>query len=403
METLIIKNPFKTGFLSSFVMAPNALPFTDKEIIYYDHELSRFEQVFLNPEIEKNLISKNELLASFAISKAELSSLTLPEAQEVYNLIISNSDYDFIGDKLKKGKKLTQKDYDKLEFFNIAKTFRFYNQSNITFQDINSGLILEIHQRLTQGLDIFKQYLPDFTVYKSGRWRDNDEIRVGEYIPSPYQEIESGVIELINWLKKNQTPTGVTVFHTCLYSLHPFNNGNKRVCRVLEHLLFRQLGLNKKNLYSTSYYYHKEKPRYYKHLLYSLERKNLNHFVAFVQEAIICSMISVIKTSLEAKRSDYWNKKTTDATTKSIIRPLIKRKELQFKHLFKFIGKKMARQTFVTYLQKAVQDGIIIKKDIGRSTYYRFNTTFPEEAIIKKWLIFVKARLDFIPDEYLLV
>lgn len=403
METSNIQNPFKTSFLSSFVMAPNALPFSDKELIYYDHELSRFEQVFLNPEIEKNLISKNELLASFAISKAELSSLTWSEAQEVYNLILSNSDYDFISDKLKKGKKLTQKDYDKLEFFNIAKTFRFYNQTGITFQDLNSGLILEVHKRLTQGLDIFKQHLPDFTVYRSGQWRDNNEIRVGEYVPSSYLEIKSGVQELITWLKKNQTPTGVAVFHTCLYGLHPFNNGNKRVCRVIEHLLFRDLGLNIKNLYSTSYYYHKEKPRYYKYLLYSLERKNLNHFVSFVQEALICSMISVIKTSLEAKRSRYWHKKITDATTKSIIKPLIKRKELQFKHLFKFIGKKMARQTFVTYLQKAVQDGVILKKDIGRSTYYRLNATFPEEAIINKWLTFVKTRLDFIPDEYLLV
>lgn len=403
MKTPTIRNPFKSNFLSLLVIAPNTLPFSDNEIIDYDYELSRFEQVFLNPEIEKNLISKNELLVSFAISKAELSSLTLVEAQEVYNLILSNSDYDFIGDKLKKGKKLTQKDYDKLEFFNIAKTFRFYNQNNITFKDLNSELILKIHKKLTQGLDIFKQYLTDFTVYKSGRWRDNNEIRVGEYTPSSYLEIKSGVQELITWLKKNKTPTGVAVFHTCLYGLHPFNNGNKRVCRVLEHLLFCQLGLNKKNLYSTSYYYHKEKPRYYKNLLYSLERKNLNHFVGFVQEAIIFSMISVIKTSLEAKRTGYWSRKITDATTKNIIKPLIKRRELQFKHLFKFVDKKMARQTFVTYLQKAVNDKIITKKDIGRSTYYRLNATFPEEAVIKKWLDFVKSRLDFIPDEYLLV
>ena len=47
--------------------------------------------------------------------------------------------------------------------------------------------------------------------------------------------------------------------------------------------------INSKNLYSTSYYYHKEKDRYYKYLLYSLERKNLNHFFGnpFYQESNI--------------------------------------------------------------------------------------------------------------------
>ena len=112
MNTPTIKNLFKTPFLSSFVIIPEILPFKDQEIIQYDHELSRFEQVFLNPDIEKNLISKNELLASFAISKAELSTLTLKEAQDVYNLVITNPDYDFISLKIKNNKKLTQKDYD---------------------------------------------------------------------------------------------------------------------------------------------------------------------------------------------------------------------------------------------------------------------------------------------------
>lgn len=397
------KNLFKTPFLSSFVITYEILPFKDSEIIQYDYELSRFEQVFLNPDIEKNLISKNELLASFAISKAELSSLTLKEAQDVYDLVITNPDYDFIGAKLKSNKKLTQKDYDKLEFFNIARAFRSLNQNPFTFEGLNSKLVLFLHQTLTQGLDVFKKYLPDFTVYKSGSWRDNDIIRVGEYTPAPHEEIDTGVKELINWLKDNKTISGVTIFHTALYGLHPFNNGNKRVCRILEHVLLRQLGINQKNLYSTSYYYHTQKPRYYKYLLYSLQRKNLNHFVSFVEEAIMLSMVSVIKTSLEAKRSESLNLKTNDQTAKTILKPLIKRRELQFKHLYKAVSKKMARQTFVTNLQKAVTEGLITKKNAGRSTYYRLNTSFPEEQMIKSWISFVKQRLPYIPDTFLLL
>src|SRR3989344_5191849 len=110
MDTTILR-PFSTGFLSQFVFAPQTLPFTNKEVLSLDRELSEYEQVFLNPDIEKNLISKNELLASFAISKAEDSQLTLKEAEDVYNLVLSDPHYDFIGEKIKAKKKLAQKDH----------------------------------------------------------------------------------------------------------------------------------------------------------------------------------------------------------------------------------------------------------------------------------------------------
>lgn len=402
MNNIATKKPFAHTFLSQFLFTQKLLPFTDNEIINIDKELTEYEQVFLNPDIERNLISRNELLASFAISKAENSSLTLQEAQDVYGIILANEDYTFISDKLKASQKLTRKDYEKLEFFNIAKTFRSLNQSPIKIAALTPSLMCGIHLNLSRGLDIFAKYLSDFTVYKAGYFRDNDTIRVGTYIPAPFEGIEKGVQELIYWIKKNQSITGVALFHTALYALHPFNNGNKRVCRILEHLFFRDLGINKKNLYSTSYYYHKQKARYYKYLLYSLERRNLNHFVGFVQEALVLSMISVVKTSLEGKRAEFLDRQETDNQTKSLLRPLIKRAELQFKNLFKHSKGKIARQTFVNYLQKAVDEGIIVKREEGRATYYQFNLKAPqEEETLKSWLNFAKQRLIFIPDTIL--
>src|SRR6266567_2047911 len=274
-----IEKPFKEPFLDQLVLAPSLLPFSDKEIIELDTNLNQYEQLFLNPDIERNLISKNELLASFAISKAENSTLTLKEAQDVYDVLLNNEEYTFISDKLKAKKKLDKKDYEKLEFYNIAKAFRKYNQNPISLKDVTPEYIKELHKQLTQGLDVFNDYLDKFDVYKSGKWRDNNDIRVGTYIPAPYKDIEKGVEELLTWIKKHSTVTSVGIFHVALYALHPFNNGNKRVCRVLEHIFLRDLDINAKNLYSTSYYYHKEKERYYKYLLNSLEKRNLNHFV----------------------------------------------------------------------------------------------------------------------------
>lgn len=402
VDTTILK-PFSQPFLSQFVLSPKNLPLTNEEIMALDKELTNYEQLFLNPDIEKNLITKNELLASFAISKAENSQLTLQEAQDVYNLLLSEPDYDFIGKKLKTKKRLTQKDHDQLEFFNIAKTFRSLNQAEFLIKNLTPEKILELHQHLTQGLDIFEKYLTDFDLYRSGRWRNNNEIRVGNYTPAPFEEIEPGVNELINWLTRNQTITGIAIFHTALYGLHPFNNGNKRVCRILEHLLLRSLGLNNKNLYSTSYYYHQQKQRYYKYLLYSLERKNLNHFVSFVLEALVLSIIDVVKTSFETKRSEFLNRQELDGQMKLALKPLLKQGEIQFKNLARITRDKMARQTLITYLQKAEKQKIILKRELGKTTYYSLNFITPEKETLQKWLAFAKERLTYIPDDIRLI
>lgn len=403
MTDTTILRPFSAAFISDFVWTPQTLPLTSEEILSLDKELSVYEQVFLNPDIEKNLISKNELLASFAISKAEDSELTLQEAQDVYNLILSDPNYDYIAEKLKTKEKLTHKDYDKLEFFNIAKTFRNLNQEQFSIHDLNPLKIRELHRDLTAGLDIFKQYLSDFTVYRSGLWRDNDKIRVGSYIPAPHTEIEKGVFELISWLRENQTITGIAAFHTALYGLHPFNNGNKRICRILEHILLRSLGINNKNLYSTSYYYHKQKARYYKYLLYSLERKNLNHFVAFVQEAIVLSIVDVVKTSLEAKRQEFIGRQELEGQMDIVLKPLIKQSEVQFKNLARITAGKIARQTLVTYLSRAVDKNILHKREAGRVTYYGLSFEAPEIETLQKWLTFAKQRLAYIPDDIKLI
>lgn len=402
MKVNKVQNLFKHPFLSRFVFIPTLLPFRDSEVIKFDEELSKYEHFFLNPDIEKSLIAKNELLASFAISKAESSQLTLAEAHDVYDFVINNKDYDFVRIKLKEKKPLTQKDYEKLEFFNIAKTFRKVNQNSLSIDNLTVDLIKDIHKQLTQGLDVFTN-LSDFNVYKAGRWRDNDTIRVGEYIPASYQLIEEGVIELIAFLKKNKSITSIAIFHTALYALHPFSNGNKRVCRILEHVLLRSLGINCKNLFSTSYYYHKQKPRYYKYLFYSIERKNLNHFVSFVLEAIVLSIISVVKTSLEVKRDEFIDSQTTNSQTKTILKPLIKQEEMQFKNLFKHVKRKMARQTFVTYLSKATEDKIVTKRKEGRTTYYSLDLKTTEETTLRNWLQFVQKRLSFIPDDIRLI
>ncbi len=400
---LSISKYFQTPFLSNFTLTSSILPFTDQELTKIDHELSEYERIYLDPDIEKHLYRRNELMASFAISKAENSELTLVEAQKVYDLVLENEELSFLKEKINKQQPLSQKEFEKLEFYNIVNVFRHVNKPSFNIDDLTPKFIRNIHAQLTAGFDIFHQYIIGFTTYKSGMWRDNDEIIVGSYTPAPYWEIESGVVELIDFIRKNYSVTSIGVFHTALYALHPFNNGNKRVCRVLEHLLLKGLGLNPKNLYSTSFYYHKEKNRYYKYLLASLERKNLTHFVAFFQEALFISAVTTVKTSLEIKRAEFLYRQEPTDQLKLIAKPLLKRKEMQYKNLRKLVVGKMAEQTFVTNLQLGVEKQILAKREEGRSVYYCLKFTSKEEQIISRWLEIGKKKLTYIPDSIRLV
>lgn len=398
-----IIQPFSHPFLNKFLFYEDSLTLTDETLRKFDQQLLQIGKLFADPDIETNLISKNELLASFAISKAENSSLTLKEAKDVYALILNQEDFSFIAKKLNKKQQLTQKDHDRLEFYNIAKTFRLLNQTEFKLANLNLKYISQLHALLTNGLDIFYNHLPGFTVYRAGSWRDNDLIRVSNYIPAPAKSIKQGVTELITYLEENQNITGIAVFHAGLYALHPFNNGNKRVCRILEHLLLRALGYNQANLYSTSYYYHTQKKRYYKYLLASLEKNNLTFFTHFFQEALSSSLLSTLKTTIEVQRSNFLQKWQLDQISSQLLTPLIKRKELQFKHFLNASHGKIARQTLVDRLQQTNKQQIVTRRTEGKKVYYSLNLALAEEQTYQLWLSEIREKIPYLADDLILL
>jgi len=396
------RQPFKSPFLSRFTIDTSQFPFSNEEIKELDAKLVSYERSILDPDIGKYLLTKNELFASFAISKAENSALSLNEARELYELISRDPTLALVKKELKQKGKLTVKDYEKLEFLNIVRVFKGYNQNLFSLKELNVDFIKELHFQLTKGLDVFDQYLPGFTCYRAGKLRASDDIVVGTYTPAPHKEILPSIIGLVNWLKTDLTPTNIAIFHGAVYALHPFTNGNKRVCRVLEHLLLRLAGLDGQNLYSPSYYYHRQKQRYYKNLLATAERSNLNYFSAFSLEAIALSIIGVLRTSIELQRVAYIKRAYTTPSVRALLKPLAKRKVLQFKNYYKAVEGKFARQTFVDNLKKVVVDKSVIKTASGKKTYYKLNLKLPEEKTYKQWVGFAVERLRYVPDDYIL-
>jgi DNA-binding transcriptional ArsR family regulator len=110
-------------------------------------------------------------------------------------------------------------------------------------------------------------------------------------------------------------------------------------------------------------------------------------------------MIGVLKLSLASKRSEFLGNQTSDEQILLVLKPLLKRRELQFKNLFTAVRGKMARQTFVNQLQKATDEKIVLKRELGRTTYYSLNFNAPEEEALNRWLTFAKKKLSYVPDD----
>lgn len=395
---------FKQKFLSTFFITFERLPLSEDFLRRADDSLSGYEKREIDWHLEKSLRLRNDLLTSFAVSKAENSALTLAEAEDLHDLVeqgLAGNDCKFIQIKIKTGDKLTRKDHDKLEYFNIVKTFKVLNKSGINLKKLNAKLILDLHRSLTAGLDIFSEHLTDFETYRSGCFRNNNKTRVGDFIPAPYEEIAASVNELVAWLKKNPTATNIFIFHAALYALHPFKNGNKRVCRILEHFLLQDIGYNQKSLYSISYYYYKHKDRYYKNLIEALYKHNLNYFVSFASEALFFSIIGVLAGVLQRKKIAFLENNDLDKTLIKTLKPIIKRRELRFTRFYALAKRKVSRQTFVNYLALAVGYGVLIKREQGKNTYYSLAGKYLEEELLIDWLKQSREKLNFLPDEFI--
>jgi hypothetical protein len=135
----------------------------------------------------------------------------------------------------------------------------------------------------------------------------------------------------------------------------------------------------------------------------SLERRNFNIFSSFILESIVFSILGVIKTSLEIKRQQFISQYELDKETQKTIKPLIKRGELQFKTFYKIVKNQISKQTFVNRIEKAVSDGVLIRREIGNATYYRLNLETDEQKLLAECLETINNKVGVIDEDLRLV
>lgn len=210
----------------------------------------------LSKEIVRKLQKAMEVEYTYHSNAIEGNRLTLRETQLVIREGVT------IG-----GKSLR----DHLEAKNHPKAI--YYIESLKDRDLSENDILEVHKIIFSG-----------ALENVGNYRNSQVyIEGSDYLPPPAFEVPTLMKDLLQWLKKNPDelrPIEIAaVFHYKFVSIHPFDDGNGRVARLVMNLLLIKHG------YPFSLIRNYDRRRYYD-TLRKADRGDLKPFVNFIARCV---------------------------------------------------------------------------------------------------------------------
>lgn len=259
-------------------------PIKEESLIISKPNINKIAELFDNifkttGTTQQFFITKALEAEALAISTAEDSSLSPSEASKIN--ITEEQSLRIL--KYQKSKAPLEKKYEMLEYENIKS---ISNQSTgIGFEHLNLEILNQLHHDLTIGLDEYASQL-DISKYHPGQFRANDTVKVGKfppYEPPTHKKIKKLLNELFAYYqtKKQIHLVDIIEFGLLLYAIHPFQNGNKRVVRIIESALLDFYGYSAKKTISLGRTYAAHKDGFNHFLLYALNHRNTTAFVNF--------------------------------------------------------------------------------------------------------------------------
>ena len=157
-------------------------------------------------------------------------------------------------------------------------------------QPLVSRFILGLHERLLQGV----RGASSIGRFKDGQnyigSRPTDSIREAIFVPSAPEDVPDLIASLERYLNlDNREPRVVqcALAHYQFETIHPFNDGNGRVGRLLIILHMMQLHLLSAPLIYPSVYFERRRTEYYQYLQNVREQAAWNEWIDFFTQGII--------------------------------------------------------------------------------------------------------------------
>lgn len=312
----------------------------------------QIEALRIPASLELNLARDNMVQSAFASNKIEGNPLTLPE---VTNLILD--------DRVP----TNRSEKEVVNYYELLKKLPEYKNTQLSLP-----LIREFHHKLLSGIDKTAGTVRDMMVVVGKYRKEEGDVSLAVKHDPPFhkrEDIETHLEALLAWQNSsNQLPAVVTagIFHHQFVYLHPFEDGNGRVCRLLTSLLFIKRGYLINRYFILDDYYDIDRVAY-SDLLHTADLGDKTAWLEYFAEGMLHSLKSALFKYENAVKSLDREFRPTPKE-KEVLTYIDKNKQVTSPEVAGFLG--VTRQQAHNLLKSLVEKGLLNRKGSTKSSYY---------------------------------
>lgn len=314
----------------------------------------QLESLKIPQKLELNLERDNLIQSSYVSNSIEGNPLSL---REVTNLLLD--------DRVP----VNRDEKEVKNYFDILKNLAIYKDKNIDLE-----VIKEIHKKLLLGVkdEISGQIRNKKVVIGkySGEKKQTLSLEVKHEPPHHKKaQIEKALKNLCHWLlKTNEMPIIIKtgIFHHHFVYIHPFADGNGRVCRLLTALIFVQNNYHINKYFVLDDYYDIDRIQY-SDKLHTADFGNKTKWLEYFSDGVKYSLQGALARVKEALFRLRVEERPTNKE-KQVLEIMQKQKEITSTELAKML--KVSRQQSHSLLRNLVDKDFLSKKGTTKKSYY---------------------------------
>ncbi len=314
-----------------------------------ERQYGRLEGLTIPKQLQLNLQRDNLVQSSHASNSIEGNPLT---HAEVTNLLLDERI------------PVNRSEKEVRNYFDILETLHVHAPD-----ELDTKLILTLHSHLMDGVEnSIKGKIRDKQIVV-GSHNEEGELKIKHNPPYHSEsEIRQSLYDLCEWFKSADEPPLLQagIFHHEFVYIHPFEDGNGRMTRLITALILLKRGYLVNKYFVLDDYYDIDKEQY-SNKLHSADYGDKTEWLEYFLEGMKYSMqssLSKIETGLQGLEFDM-----RPSSRERDVLELIKRyKQIQSSDVVDELG--ISRQQAYNLLNGLVEKGFVEKKGSTKNSYY---------------------------------
>jgi len=323
-----------------------------KNISLIERTYGQIESLKIPKKLELNLTQRNLITSSYASNRIEGNPLTLPE---VTNLLLD--------DRVP----VNRDEKEVVNYFSILQ-----NMSSYQLKPFSLELVTDFHKQLMTGVDDTAGIIRNVKVVVGKYREEKGNVSLTVKHDPPHHDrisIKNDLEKLFLWIDTNRdipAPILTGIFHHEFVYIHPFEDGNGRVCRLLTALLFMKHEYLINKYFVLDDYYDIDRQQY-SDKLHSADVGDKTEWLEYFSDGVKFSLQGALAKYKEAMFTLRIEEQPTPKE-QQVLKIIQEKHEVTSQMIVQLLH--ISRQQAHTLLSGLVAKGLLSKKGKTKSSYY---------------------------------